>query len=449
MHDAEEAVFPSAERKISHGRGDSNVNSDIPRRRFIAEAPRRRPARRKQRCLVAKRAAGHYVHGVVHVAGMNQAEHRTKDLSVRQFAARAARRNVVEHGGLHEISSFVLRDLGIASVEHDLRPIPRADTDEILHPFLALPRDHRPHLHAFVEPIAHTQVRRRFNDRVAKRFLRFAHRHRNRDGEATLSRASESAVGNNLCSHRHVGVRQDDDVILRAPLALGALAIRARASVNVPRNRRRTDKADRSHRWMIDQRIDSNLASIDQIGHAFGQSRLLQQFESEFHGERHALRGLDDQSVPAGNRVRQKPERDHARKIKCRDRRHHAQRLPNHSLVDAARHIFQVITLHHHGNAAGHLDVLDSAPHFRLGFDQRLAVLLRDDAPEIVEMLFKQHLQLEQRLDAIFGGSAPPFRISSVRRINRPSNLSRVRNRNAPQHFSRRGIDDVQPFGGV
>src|ERR1700675_4317196 len=79
MHDAEEAVFPPAERKVSHGRGHSNIDSDIPRRCFITEAPRRRATRRKERCLVPKRAAGHYVHGVVHVAGMNQAQYRTKD----------------------------------------------------------------------------------------------------------------------------------------------------------------------------------------------------------------------------------------------------------------------------------------------------------------------------------------------------------------------------------
>src|SRR5271157_4950499 len=88
VHDAEEAVFPSAERKVCHGRGHANVNSDIPRGSFIAEAPRRRPARRKQRCLVAKWTAGHHLHGFVHSAGVNQAEHRTKDFRVGQLAAR-------------------------------------------------------------------------------------------------------------------------------------------------------------------------------------------------------------------------------------------------------------------------------------------------------------------------------------------------------------------------
>src|SRR5208282_3429984 len=100
MHDAEETVFPSAEREVCHGRRHANVNSNIARRSFIAEAARRRPARGKQRCLVAKRTAGHQLHCLVHVTGMNQAQHRAKDFRVRQFAAR---RHAVEHGGLHEI----------------------------------------------------------------------------------------------------------------------------------------------------------------------------------------------------------------------------------------------------------------------------------------------------------------------------------------------------------
>src|SRR5260370_26268482 len=41
---AEEAVLPSTEREVSHGGGDSNVDADISRGGFIAEAARRRTA---------------------------------------------------------------------------------------------------------------------------------------------------------------------------------------------------------------------------------------------------------------------------------------------------------------------------------------------------------------------------------------------------------------------
>src|SRR5579864_5759833 len=54
---AEETVLPSAEREIGHGCGHADVDANVPRRRFIAEAARRRSARRKQRSLIAVCAA--------------------------------------------------------------------------------------------------------------------------------------------------------------------------------------------------------------------------------------------------------------------------------------------------------------------------------------------------------------------------------------------------------
>src|SRR5437667_5032028 len=40
VHNPKEAVFPSAEREIGHGRGDSDVDADVSGGRFIAEAAR-------------------------------------------------------------------------------------------------------------------------------------------------------------------------------------------------------------------------------------------------------------------------------------------------------------------------------------------------------------------------------------------------------------------------
>src|SRR5580658_3452434 len=72
---AEKAVLPSAKRKVSHGRGNPNVNADVTGRRFIAEAPRRRSARREQRRLISISAAFQKRQRFVHTVGVNQAEH--------------------------------------------------------------------------------------------------------------------------------------------------------------------------------------------------------------------------------------------------------------------------------------------------------------------------------------------------------------------------------------
>ncbi len=68
--------------------------------------------------------------------------------------------------------------------------------------------------------------------------------------------------------------------------------------------------------------------------------------------------------------------------------------------------------MHHHGNAASYFDVFDRAAHFGFGFGEGLAVFLRDDAGDVVDVVFEQHLQFEERLDAVFGRSAAPVRES-------------------------------------
>ena len=122
------------------------------------------------------------------------------------------------------------------------------------------------------------------------------------------------------------------------------------------------------------QRIDRGFAAVDQVDDALGQAGLLEQFEDVAHGERHALDGFRMNVLPRGDRVGQKPERDHAGKIEGRDRGDHAERLADHHLVDAAGDVFEVVALHHHRNAAGDFDVLDGAAHLGFGFGEGLAV---------------------------------------------------------------------------
>ena len=122
-----------------------------------------------------------------------------------------------------------------------------------------------------------------------------------------------------------------------------------------------------------------------------------------------ALGRLEDEGVAGGNRVGQIPERNHARKIEGCNGGDDAERLTDHHLVDAAGDVFEVVALHHHRNAAGDFDILDAAPHFGLRFSEGLAVFLRDDAGDVVDMIFEQHLQFEKRLDAVFGRGAAPF----------------------------------------
>ena len=121
---------------------------------------------------------------------------------------------------------------------------------------------------------------------------------------------------------------------------------------------------------------------------------LLHQLKRPLHGERHALRRLQDERISGGDGVGQKPERNHPRKIKRNDRGDHAQRLADHHFVDAAGHVFEVVALHHHRNAAGDFDVFDGAAQLGLGFGERLAIFRGDDAGKFVDLLFENVFSL-------------------------------------------------------
>ncbi len=200
---------------------------------------------------------------------------------------------------------------------------------------------------------------------------------------------------------------------------------------------------------MIEERIDGDLGAVHQIHHALGNTALLQQFEGVFHGQGHALRRLYDKRVAAGDRVRQEPERNHAREIEWDDGGNHAQRLADHNLVDSAGHVFEVVALHHGRDTAGNLNVFDGAAHFALGFSEGLAIFLSKDAGDVVEVIFEQHLQLEQRLNAVLSGRAAPLRISGSSRFDGARHFGGARHRDAPEYFGGCRIDDVVPLGGL
>ncbi len=140
-----------------------------------------------------------------------------------------------------------------------------------------------------------------------------------------------------------------------------------------------------------------------------GKPRFFEQLVYVTHGERNALARFEDEGVAGGDGIGQIPERNHAGKVEGRDGSDDAERLTDHYFVNATGDVFEVVTLHHHGDAAGDFDVLDPAAHFGFGFGEGLAIFLRDDAGDVVNMLFEQHLQLEEWLDAVFGRRVAPL----------------------------------------
>src|SRR5688500_7417350 len=104
MQVAKETFLPATERKECHWRCNANVDADIPGLGFIPELARRRATGRKYTCLITILPAIDQFQCIIDRIDMHDAQHGTKDFSARQLAAR---RDVMDHGGLDEISAFI------------------------------------------------------------------------------------------------------------------------------------------------------------------------------------------------------------------------------------------------------------------------------------------------------------------------------------------------------
>ena len=123
------------------------------------------------------------------------------------------------------------RNARISAIKQNLRALLFTFCNQRLDSVLALAANYRSHLHTFIKPITYAQGGRCRDDRIAKCLLCLADSYRHGNSQASLTSASESAVANDLSSHAHVGIGKNDDVVLRAALALGAFTVSSGASI--------------------------------------------------------------------------------------------------------------------------------------------------------------------------------------------------------------------------
>ena len=264
---AEEAVLPSAEGEVGHGRGDSDVDADVSGGRFVTETAGGGTAGGEQRRLVTVDAAFEKGQGFVHVIGVHEAKNRAEDFGVGEIAGGG---DVVENRRLHEVAVVVISDAGVTSVEENFCALLLAEADQRFDSLFALRRDHRAHLHVFIEAVAGFEFRRGVGDGVAKSLLRFADGDRDGDGEAALAGAAEGAVADDLRGHGHVGIGEHDNMIFGSALALGTFAVGGGAGVDVLRNRSRSDEADGANFGMVEKGVYRGFSAVDQADDAFG-----------------------------------------------------------------------------------------------------------------------------------------------------------------------------------
>ena len=99
-----------------------------------------------------------------------------------------------------------------------------------------------------------------------------------RDGHAALPGGAEAGRNGSVGRRLHVGVGQDDHVILGPTESLHPFALAGPVLVNGPGDGRAAHEGDCGHPRMVQQRADGHGIAVDHVEHTVGQPGLPGQF---------------------------------------------------------------------------------------------------------------------------------------------------------------------------
>ena len=170
---------------------------------------------------------------------------------------------------------------------------------------------------------------------------------------------------------------------------------------------------------MVTDGLGDFRAAGSRIHHSGRQVTSLEQFEDALLRQRHLLGRLEHERVAARDRERQEPQRHHRRKIERRDTGADADGLAHDLTVQAGCHVLEPVAHQQGRRAARHLDAFDPAAHAAARFIQRLAMLGRDDASDLVDVILEQLPEPEERARTGDRWRLTPARKRGDRRLHR------------------------------
>ena len=286
-----------------------------------------------------------------------------------------------------------------------------------------LARDERAHLDAVLEAVADLDLRQPQLDRLDEPVARVADGDDLRDRHAALAGRAVGGADRRVGGQVDVGVGEDDHVVLRPAERLHALAVLRPGLVDVARDRRRADEADRSDVRVLEDRVDSDLVAVDDVEDAVGQAGLLEQLGGPDRRGRILLGGLEHERVPAGERRRPHPHRDHRGEVEGRDPGDDAERLPDRVDVDPGRGLLGHAALEQVRDPAGELDHLEPARDLAHRVGEHLAVLGGEDPRGLLAALVHELADPEEQLRALRERRGAPGRERRLRGRDRGADL--------------------------
>ena len=208
------------------------------------------------------------------------------------------------------------------------------------------------------------------------------------------------------------------------PSAWTRLPCRVPGLVDVPGDRRGADEAHGRDVRVLEDPVDRDLVALDDVEHAVRDAGLLEQLGQVDRGRGVLLRGLEDERVPARDRVPEHPHRDHRREVERGDPGDDAERLADQVDVDAAGGLLGVAALHEvrRRRVANSRFSRPRATSPRAS-DGHLAVLRGEVGRDLVAMLLHEVPDPEHDLGALRERRRAPGRERRPRRRDRRVDL--------------------------
>jgi hypothetical protein len=167
-----------------------------------------------------------------------------------------------------------VRELRVATVDDNFSALASTGVNVPGHPVTVLFGDERAHLARGIDARAGGQMRETARDRLNECVADVAHRDDHRDRHASFSGGAVAGRDRGVRRHLHVGVGQDQHVILGAAQSLDALASRRTRLVDVLGHRRGTNETDRRHVFVVEQRVHRGLVTLQHREDTVREDRL-------------------------------------------------------------------------------------------------------------------------------------------------------------------------------
>ena len=273
-------------------------------------------------------------------------------------------------------------------------------------------RDDRAHLALRIEAVADANLLRALDEPLDETIVERAFENEPRSGRADLSRVGEDAEERVVDRRLEIGVGEDDVRRLAAELERDLLQVRRRVVHDAASGLRAAGERDLVDELARGERVaDDRAGSEHDVDDAGRKLELLEDRRQADRRERRQLRGLEDADVARRERRRELPHGHEQRIVPRNDLPADADRLAHGEGLRGRGHV-ERLSVRLRREAGVVAEAVGRVDRVVLGLAQRLAVVERVDAHELVAMRVDCVGDFEEQRRAI-GGQVDPHGPSS------------------------------------